>query len=134
MRHSKVQQLFSAALDEELSARQRLRFEEHLQQCAECRHQFELFELTHSLLGEEEGELSDGFTERLVGRLREERRQEGTTEEGKYFRNLRLALGAAALLLLFLWGDRLHNLSAAQVGYSGGYVQHDEQQVRSWTP
>lgn len=109
MRHSRAQALFSAALDGELDGRRQRRFEEHLSGCADCRRAWELFRLSHRLVGQDPGAvMSADFTESLIGRLREERLQGAPRPVGR--RHVGLAVAAAALLLLFLWGDRLHVL------------------------
>jgi len=113
-----------------MSSRRRRQFEAHLAECAECRREFELFGLASRLLGEgQEGRISADFTDRLIGRLREER--EEMRVSSRFVRHLRLALGAAALLLLFLWGDRMHILSELRDEYGDlfGY----REQVEQWT-
>ena len=130
MRHSRAQKLFSAAVDGELSSRLHQRLDEHLEECPECRREFELLALTHRLLGLEEGELSTDFTDRLIDRLREERTERKVVEMGRVSHNLRLAVGAVSLLLLFLWGDRMHILPELR-----GETWHSyEKQVVSWMP
>ncbi len=107
------------------------KLDDHLKMCPECRQEFEWLALTHRLLGrKEEEELSADFIERLVGRLWEERAQGKVMKRGLISRNLRLVVGAAALLLLFLWGDHIHNLPELQNRYKDSY----ERQGDLWTP
>lgn len=131
MHHKRAQGLFSAAVDGELSARQQRRWTQHLQECAECRQEFALFERVHRLLGiPEEGALSAEFTEQTIQRLRSAAMEAPFGVPGTWARNARLVLSAVALLLLFLWGDTLHVLPelAHQVGVDS------RQQVKPWTP
>lgn len=127
MHHKRAQALFSAAVDGELTVRQQQRLAQHLQECAECRQEFALFEQVHRLLGiPEEGALSAEFTEQTIQQLRRTRVQ----APAGLARNARLALSAVALMLLFLWGDTLHVLPelAHQVGADYRL------QVQPWTP
>lgn len=131
MRHKRAQALFSAAVDNELSARRQRRLAQHLQECAECRQEFALFERVHRLLGiPEEDSLSAEFTEQTIQRLRIAAMAAPFGVPGTLARNARLVLSAAALLLLFLWGDTLHVLPelAHQVSADS------RQQVKPWTP
>ncbi|MCC7265222.1 MAG: zf-HC2 domain-containing protein [Candidatus Latescibacteria bacterium] len=131
MRHKRAQELFSAAVDGELSARQQRQWAQHLQECTECRQEFALFERVHRLLGiPEEGALSAEFTEQTIQRLRSAAMETPAGVPSIWARNARLIMSAVALLLLFLWGDTLHVLPelAHQVG--ADY----RQQVQPWTP
>ena len=131
MRHRKAQELFSAAMDGELSARQQRRWTQHLQECAQCREEFALFERVHRLLGiPEEGALSAEFTEQTIRQLRSAAMEAPLGVPGTWARNARLIMSAVALLLVFLWGDTLHVLPelAHQVGVDS------RQQVKPWTP
>ncbi|MFA6109264.1 MAG: zf-HC2 domain-containing protein [Candidatus Latescibacterota bacterium] len=111
MRHERAQRWFSRAVDQELSQRQQRRFAAHLVACPECRREYELFVLAHRTLARPEtGSLSAGFTEELVARLRQEREQSRSTAAAVGAGRLRLVAGIAALVLLFLWGDRAHLL------------------------
>lgn len=133
MRHERVQRWFSRAVDQELSPRQQQRFAAHLTDCPECRREYELFVLAHrSLARPEAGALSAEFTEELVARLRQERGQSLSTATERDAGRLRLIAGVAALVLLFLWGDRAHLLPELRSErLTSGEI---EMRVTPWNP
>ena len=113
MRCERAQRWFSQARDEELSARQRLRLDRHLEACSTCREEYERFQESCGLLGQGDPaagvELPPELAEAVVARLR----REVATVSYHPWRarvDLRVALGIAATLALLLWGDRLHVL------------------------
>lgn len=131
MRHERVQGWFSRAVDQELSPRQQQRFAAHLAVCPGCRREYELFVLAHRTLARPEaGALSAGFTEELVARLRQERGQSRSTAPAIGTGRFRLVAGAAAMVLLFLWGDRAHLLPELR----SERETSDEIRVMPWNP
>ena len=114
MRCERAQRWFSQARDEELSARQRLRLDRHLEACPTCREEYRRFQQSCDLLGQSDPaagvELPPRLTEAVVARLRREA-PSGSTHPWKARVDMRVALGIAATLALLLWGDRLHVLS-----------------------
>ncbi|MBI2505122.1 MAG: zf-HC2 domain-containing protein [Candidatus Latescibacteria bacterium] len=131
MHHKRAQALFSAAVDGELSARQQGRLAQHLQECAECRQEFALFERVHRLLGiPEKGALSAEFTEQTIQRLRSAAMEAPAGVPDIWALNARLILSTVALLLLFLWGDTLHVLPDLIHQVDFDY----RQQVQPWAP
>ena len=134
MRHHRARSLFAGAVDDALTGRQLRRLETHLHSCTSCAEEFRLYELTHQLLAGSSGdaaeeELSAGFTDTVIAQLR----REGVPQSGApraRWGQARLAIGAAALVLLWLWGDRLHSLPEMGKRYSR--QEQVQGQERAW--